>query len=232
MPNPVELLDRPTYALRQVDWLLSLSPGTARRWIDGYERGGRQYPPVVREEPTGDESVTWGEFVETRLLSEYRDAGVSMFHLRPAVDRLRDELQVKYPLAYAKPYVWGRELVHQIQTDVDLPSSLALVVIRNNQAVLDDRADRFLRSVEYRGEDGPIERMHPLPELRHVVIDPLRRFGEPVVRSVPTEVIAEQVRAGDSLSMISELYELTHDQVEAAVRYELIRGRPAAEPAA
>ena len=39
-----------------------------RRVIDA----GETYPPVVREEPTGDEAVTWGEFVETRLLSEYQ----------------------------------------------------------------------------------------------------------------------------------------------------------------
>lgn len=232
MTEPVDLLERPIYSLGQVDWLLALSPGTARRWIDGYERAGKHYQPVIRIESTGEETVTWGEFVETRLLSEYRDAGVPMLRLRPAVDRLRDELGLAYPLAYAKPFVWGKELVLRIQDEVSIPKKLALVVARNNQVVLTDPADNFLRSVEYEGEDGAIQRMHPLPELRHVVIDPLRRFGDPVVRSVPTEVIAEQVRAGDSIEMIGELYELSRDQVEAAIRYELIRGRPATEPAA
>jgi len=44
-----------------------------------------------------------------------------------------------------------------------------------------------------------------------------------VVRSVPTEVIAEQLRAGDSLTTIAEAYDLRPDQVEAAIRYELLR---------
>jgi uncharacterized protein (DUF433 family) len=65
-----------------------------------------------------------------------------------------------------------------------------------------------------------------------VIMDPLRQFGQPVVRSVPTEVIAEQVRAGDRLKMIAELYDLSLEEVEAAVRYELIRGRQAADTAA
>jgi hypothetical protein len=32
----ISLLDRPTYAFAQVDRLLGLHGGTARRWIDGY----------------------------------------------------------------------------------------------------------------------------------------------------------------------------------------------------
>jgi uncharacterized protein (DUF433 family) len=54
-----------------------------------------------------------------------------------------------------------------------------------------------------------------------VVVDPLRQFGSPVVRSVPTAVIAEQFRAGDEEEMIAELYELDLADVRAAIRYEL-----------
>ncbi|WP_322760858.1 DUF433 domain-containing protein [Frankia sp. Cr2] len=63
----------------------------------------------------------------------------------------------------------------------------------------------------------------PLPDVTDVVIDPLRGFGEPVVRNVPTEVIAEQVRAGDPPEMVANLYELSPGQVNAAIRYELSR---------
>jgi uncharacterized protein (DUF433 family) len=55
------------------------------------------------------------------------------------------------------------------------------------------------------------------------VLDPLRQFGRPVVRSVPTEVIAEQFDAGDSVDLIARLYELPPGDVEAALRYEKAR---------
>ena len=58
MGKVVDLLNRPTYGLAQVDRLLGLPGGTARRWIDGYERAGKRYPPVVRESSTGDEIAT------------------------------------------------------------------------------------------------------------------------------------------------------------------------------
>src|SRR4051794_15101212 len=156
MADVVDLLSRPVYGLGQVDRILGLRPGTARRWVDGYRRGRKSYPPVVREQSTGDDVVTWGEFVETRLLAEYRDAGVPVVHLRPAVDRLRDELQTPYPLASARTWldVEGRELVRRVQEDVKLERPLALVVVRTGQRVLDwtPPAQAFERSLEWTGD--------------------------------------------------------------------------------
>jgi uncharacterized protein (DUF433 family) len=229
--SPVaNILERRIYDWAQVDRLLSLTPGTARRWIDGYMRGGKRYPPVVRVEPTDDEIVTWGEFVETRLLAEYRDAGVSILHMRPAVERLRDLFDARYPLAHARPYtdVAGRELVLRMQESVGLARELQLVVVRNDQIVLTDPADSFRRAAHFRRGDGVVDLIHPVTEIEEVVIDPLRQFGQPVVRGLRTEIVSEQVRAGESLDHIAQLYELPRATLEAALRYELIRADVAA----
>jgi uncharacterized protein (DUF433 family) len=224
----VNLLDRPVYGFGQVDHILRLTPGTARRWIDGYKRGGRTYDPVVRVVSTGAESVTWGEFVETRLLSEYRNAGVPVVRMRPAVERLREELNTVYPLASAKTWLaaGGRELVLKVQDAVGLERRL-LIVVRTGQGVLDwsREADEFLRSAEWTANDsgGQVRALRPVADIEDVRIDPLQSFGEPVVRGVRTDVIAELVRAGDTPEMIAELYELPRSVVDAAVRYELQR---------
>lgn len=231
MGDAINLLERPLYGLGQVDRILGLRSGTARRWIEGYERGGKRYPPVIRQAATGDEIATWGEFVETRLLSEYRDAGIPLIRMRPAIDRLRDELQTPYPLASARTWLdtEGRELVLKIQEAVGLERQLALVVVRTGQQMLEwsDPADEFRRSVEWTGADDQAQPrlVRPVTGLSDVVIDPLRGFGEPVIadRGVRTEVIAELVRAGDSTDMIADLYELKRSEVDAAVRYELLR---------
>ena len=198
MNETVNLLDRPVYGMAQVDRLLALPGGTARRWIDGYERGGKQYPPVVRLDPTGDEIVTWGEFVETRLLSEYRSQGVPMVRMRPAVDRLR-ETYGRYPLAHSRPFVSDRELVLSIQEDVGLDKELRLVLVRNGQLVLTDPAQNFFESAQFNQVSAVVERLRPVKDVPHVFLDPLRQFGEPVVRSVRTEIIAEQMRAGETV---------------------------------
>jgi len=224
MSQPTDLLARPVYGMAQVDWILRLHPGTARRWIDGYERRGRQYPPIVRLQQTNEEIVTWGEFAEARLLSEFRDAGIPIQRMRPAVEELRAQFNQLYPLAHARPYIEerGKELVLKVQEKVGLEKQLRLVVIRSGQLALTTEADQFVRSVDF-GDEGVVQRMHPLPDLQHVCLDPLRQFGEPVVRSVPTAVIAEQVRAGDTPVLIAHLYELSDEEVWQAIRYELLR---------
>lgn len=42
------LLERPVYTYRG-GRLRGLNPGTAKRWINGYRRNGREYEPIVRE---------------------------------------------------------------------------------------------------------------------------------------------------------------------------------------
>lgn len=224
MTEVTNILDHPTYVMAQVDRLLGLHGGTAKRWIDGYQRSHKTYPPVVRPEATNDEVVTWGEFVETRLLAEFRDAGVPMVNMRPTVEKLREHLNTRYPLAHARPYVsvQGRELVMDIQAEVGLDKKLQLVVIRNGQIVLSEETENFYRSATF-SEQQEVIKLRPFTEIPEVEIDPLRQFGEPVVRSVRTEIIGEQVRAGESIEAIAEIYELPRASVEAAVRYELIR---------
>jgi uncharacterized protein (DUF433 family) len=149
--------------------------------------------------------------------------------MRPVIDALRDELQTPYPLASARTWLapHGRELVRVAQERVGLDRHLALVVTRTGQAVLDwsRPADEFRQSIEWTGDDADAQprTVRPVADIAEVVIDPLRGFGEPVVRNVRTDVIGELVRAGDSPDMIAELYELPRATVDAAVRYELLR---------
>ena len=41
--------------------------------------------------PLGSDVVTWGEFVETRLIAEYRSRGIAVVRMRPAIMALRRE---------------------------------------------------------------------------------------------------------------------------------------------
>lgn len=111
----VSILDRPVYGLGEAAGLLGLRPDRTRAWLDGYDRLGGHYAPVIREEPTGEDIVTWGEFVELGYLREYRRKGVPLQRLRPAIDELRREFATPYPLATARPYVLGKELVLKVQ---------------------------------------------------------------------------------------------------------------------
>ncbi len=187
------LFNLPVYGMPEVDRNLTLAKGTARRWIDGYTRGHKDYPPVVRLACTGSPIVTWGEYVETRLLAEYRSKNVPMVHLRPTVMALRERLAVPYPLAASQTWLEpeGQELVYKVQDETDLERPLRMVVYRSGQLMLTTPAQRFVDAADWNAEG--VYRFRAAEGL-DVWIDPQRRSGTPVVRSVPTEYPRRAVR--------------------------------------
>ena len=54
----LSILERPVYGVSEAAGLLGLRSDRALAWLNGYERSGVRYPPVIRREPTGDDIVT------------------------------------------------------------------------------------------------------------------------------------------------------------------------------
>jgi len=109
-----------------------------------------------------------------------------------------------------------------VQEQVGLERVLQLVVVRDGQFLLTDAAERFQSAVEY---DGSVAgRLRPDRLTPEVIMDPQRAFGQPAVRNVRTDVLAEDYRAGTARDELADLYDLTVDQVDEAIRFELIAG--------
>jgi uncharacterized protein (DUF433 family) len=209
------------YGVAEAARLLGLRADRTRAWLEGYERRGVVYPRVIRLEPSGDDIVAWGEFVELGYLREYRRKGVPLQRLRPVIDELRREFQTPYPLATAKPYVYGKELVLQLQERNDIPRSIAIVICSGQTIALAEEAMRFFKKVEFEPPgEGDVRRPHPAGTASPVVIDPLVRFGQPSVQGVATERLWELFDAGEKVDEIAESYEMSAELVRAAVAYE------------
>lgn len=213
------ILERPVYGLSEAASLLGLRTDRTRAWLDGYERGGVLYPPVIRPEPTRDDVVTWGEFVELGYLREYRRKGVPLQRLRPVIDELRREFSTPYPLATAKPFVYDKELVLEVQDKNDIPGAIAIVISSGQTIGLAAGAKRFFEKVEF-DPGSNVSRLRPAGSTSPVVIDPLVRFGQPTVSGVATGRLWELHDAGESVDEICGGYELDDDDVRAAIAYE------------
>lgn len=216
--NAVTTLERPVYGVGQASALLGLRQDKVRGWLNGYERSGVTYPPVIRESPSDSEAVTWGEFVELGYLREYRRARVSLQHIRPVIERLRQELGLQYPLAHARPFIYDRQLVLRIQEETALDSSLAIVIRSGQEFILAREVEAYLQKVEF--ADDVVARLRPAGKTSPVVIDPEFAFGRPSIRGVATERIAELYRGGDSPDFLAEVYELPLEHIRAAIAYE------------
>ncbi len=226
------VLERELYDVPLAAEILGVPRTTLHYWLEGGDRRGRTYAPVLRPAATGSHAVTWGEFVEARYLREYRRSlGATMQNLRAFIEHLRDELAVPYPLASARPWVGpGRHLFISAQEKAGLPPELwACVEPQSGVMLLLPPAESFLERVEFDpAENGAVVRLRPSGPDSAVVIDPEVRFGSPVVGGIPTETIAEQVDAGDSVESVARDFGLDLATAIDALRFERVdRGRAA-----
>jgi len=218
----LSVLDRPVYGISEAARHLGVGRERVRAWLDGYTRRGKIYPPVIRPEATGDDIVTWGEFVELGYLREYRHKGVSLQYLRPVIGELRDEVGLQYPLATQDLYLSGREIVWKAQQKSGLPSALAMVVMSGQMIILADEANSFFNKVRFDPSrpPGQVIRVYPAGVDAHVSIDPLVCFGRPAVNSVATERLWELRVAGEEIGDIAQDYEMDEHLVRAGIAFE------------
>jgi uncharacterized protein (DUF433 family) len=187
--------------------LLRVPQSTLHYWLEGGDRRGRTYKPVIRPEPRGSRSVTWAEFVEAGWLKEYRQRQVPMAELRAFIDRLREDFGVPYPLAHQRPLVSSRELVLEAQEATGLSAEYCLV------------------AVGYRPDSNPESPVRISPDVR---------FGRPAIKGISTEVLWEQAEvlweqaevlweqadSGEDVDEIADVYGLTVADVHWALAYE------------
>lgn len=222
--SSLDVLNQELYDVSVAAALLRVPQSTLRWWLEGGERRGRAYPPVLRPSPTGSSVVTWGEVVEAGYLAGYRRGlRVRLADLRDFIGDLRDKLGVPYPLATAKPWVGvGRKLLVEAAERLSPGLMPAMIEPRTGQAVLLPIAERFLARVEFEpeGPDGIAARIRPLGKSSAVVIDPDLHFGAPSVHGVSTEVIDERRRADEPIEAIAAALKIDPLDVLEAIRFE------------
>ena len=217
----VSVLDREMFSEAAAARLLGVSQATLNYWLEGGTYRGRQYKPVIREQPRGGRApVTWAEFVEAGLLRQYRRIHrIPMAEVRAFIDQMRLKLGVPYPLAHQRPYASGKELLAEAQDVAGLDADLCLVAVVRGQYVLTPAADSFYKRVTWEGDLAAAWRPHDDPQ-SPVLMRPGTRFGLPAVKGIKTEILWEHERAGETVSEIAEEFDLTEDDVLWALAYE------------
>ena len=219
MTNP-SVLDREMFAEAEAARLLRLAQSTLHYWLEGGERRGKTYKPIIRIEPSGTRSVCWAEFVEAALLREYRRThNVPMAELRAFIDLLRDRYGVPYPLADRRPFVADRQLVFEAQDASGLDPDYCLVAAVRGQLILTPPSAEFFQRVAWEGDAAAGWRPHDDPH-SPVLMAPDVRFGRPAIKGISTEVLWEHDEAGEDVEEIADAFNLVVDDVRWALAYE------------
>lgn len=219
--SEIERLVMPRYSYADSDYLAGTPRGTSKRWVSGYQyaspRGERISQPPVTPGVQRKDAVSFLELVEIIATGQLKERGFSLKAIRQIVQNCQDILRVERPLTTLKFKTGGREIF------VDAGSHLLEAGKRKRELAWREILEPFLENLDY--TQGLASRWWPQGRDGTVVVDPSYGFGYPVIRNsgVRTEIILERFRAGDEMAEIAEDFNLRPDDVERALRFELLR---------
>ena len=219
----------PAYPFEEAAHYLNLPVSTLRAWCLGqrYAHNGKvkRFAPVIRLDGEPREGLSFLNLVEAHVLAAIRRGhGIPLPRIREALQFVSSRLEIDRPLADADFQTNGVDLfVEQLGRLIN--------VSRQGQFEMASMLQAYLARVERDAAGIPIKlfpftRRHPGPHApAPVVIDPRIAFGRPVLheRGVPTAVLADRFKAGDSLQELAGDYDTTTEKVEEAIRCELDR---------
>jgi len=225
-PDPREI---PAYTLAEAAYYLAIPTATLRSWVAGRTyptaKGAKQFRPIIEPANRKQLRLSFINLVEAHVLSALRHEhkNISLPKIRQATDYLRRQFHSKHPLAD-----------HQLETDglnlfVEKYSKL-INVTKEGQLAMREVLESFLRRIVRDSKGAPVRlylftRRGEADEPRAVAVDPTVSFGRPVLEGtgIPTEVLAQRYKAGDSLESLAEDYGRRKEEIEEAIRYELLK---------
>ncbi|MFI7059657.1 DUF433 domain-containing protein [Kribbella sp. NPDC050124] len=190
---------------------LDLPPSTLGYWVK------TRALHIVERPRASDASITFASLVETHMLRQLRQSGLSLGAIRDAAIRLRTELDRPYPLAWRRIAHDGRDLLAEIAAEGE---GASWERIRDSQGGLPGVVELGLKSVEWAPDDYASRLRLVAYRGADVVVDPLVSFGQPILAGagVRVEDVVDLARAGEPYQLIADEFGIQTAEVEALVR--------------
>jgi uncharacterized protein (DUF433 family) len=228
--------EMPAYGIAEAAHYLQLPASTLRAWIRGRsyptDKGQRWSAPLIPLPAPHDDSslaLSFVNMVEAHVLKALRRTHrVSMYKVREALTCLEDHFPSPHPLA--------DQAFATNQVDLFIEKYGELVNLnQDGQLVMRKVLDVHLSRIERDPKGVPIKLYlfthdHHMgdaealaDEPRAIAMDPYVSFGRPMLvgTGIPTAIVAERYKAGESIQELAYDYDLLPSLIEEAIRCEL-----------
>src|ERR1051325_188823 len=216
----------PAYRFTDAADYLGLAVTTLRAWVKGMhysvKDGKGFFKPVFSLPDPPHLLFSYTNRVEAFVLSSLRrQHKIDLSKIRIAIEALQRQFDSIHPLAE-----------HEFETngiDIFVRNYGELINVgRNGQLAMRQVLETYLTRMEH-DPTGRAARLYPFIRMsgadqpRNVVINPYVSFGKPVIAGtgLPTRVVAELFKAGDSIPLIAADYGRKEEEIDDAIRYEL-----------
>lgn len=221
-----DLRNIPTYPIFEAARYLLILEGTLRSWVLGrhYQAKGikKFFQPLIELPNPKIRQLSFTNLVEAHVLRVIRSEHlISLDKVRSALEYVENHYQLRHPLSRI-----------EFQTDAaDLfVESVGRLInaSRAGQLALRGTLKNHLKRIEL-DEAGVAAKLFPYTlslegdDPKTLVIDPRISFGRPVLvgTGIPTAILAERYKAGESIDELALDYGCDRLQIEEAIRCEL-----------
>lgn len=223
-PDPREI---PAYGIPEVAHYIGMPVATLRSWVIGrpypVDDGERFFQPVIEIADKKNRRLSFINLVEAHVLNAIRrEHEIRLPKIRQAIAFLKNKLNSKHPLADQHFETDGLDLFIR-------EYGRLISISEEGQYAMREVLHAFLKRVRFDAKGAPVKLYlfvrGAMDEPFAVVVDPTVSFGRPVLEGtgIPTEILAQRYKAGDSYEQLVEDYGRPKEEIEEAIRYELLK---------
>lgn len=214
-----QLLGQGIYPLPEIAKILRLPSHTVNRWICKYWDGtlaafiGKNYSWAT----DGSKAVSFHTMIELYILFNLNQQGVPNQKILTAHKWLSNRFVTPFPFAHKK-------VLDGLNTDgntlfLDDEEKEAIVALDGSNQLKFDFLRQFFKKVAFK--DDLVAQFYPLGPDSHILCDPERQFGHPVIddTNVYPETIYRLYQADEPIPFIAFTYDLSEAAVKDAIQY-------------
>lgn len=232
VPQQFKYIGRGIYGIGEAARLIGLTRNRVSRWTHGYhykEKGKLKYSTAIigNRDPKSDEStsLSFADLVEVVFMDHFLRHGVHIRVVRQAAEEGRKKFNTEHPFATHRFMTDGKSILSEIRKRERGRAVDVLYNILTDQIEMKKVLQKMLKGdLEFDGRNVLL-RWWPLGFKKSVVIDPMRRFGAPIVdrAGIPTRLLWLGVKGGSSARAIADWYDIPLKEVRDAVTFETSR---------
>jgi uncharacterized protein (DUF433 family) len=220
----------PLYTVAEAARFLGVAPSTFGTWAKGYTRRPSGRSEVSSDAivtalpaPAGHAVVPFVGLAEGMVVAAFREAGVSMQHIRSAVAILGEQIGVDHALASKRLYTDGAKVLFDYADRRGDAELAGLTEVVSRQRVFPEVVLEYLRRIDYAADGWATRLASPATSGRLVVVDPQRSFGQPIFvnGAVRVEDVLDRWKAGETIAAVAADFGVPAADVEDYLRVAL-----------
>ena len=223
------------YTLPEAARLINVPARKIHRWLYGYSylkksgEGKTQafsnplWLPQLSKADYEAEVIGFNDLLEVRFVAAFVEHGVSLLVVRRCLETARELFGVDYPMTSGSFKTDGKTIFADAM-EKSIKEGALLDLKSRQLAFKDIISPSLYAGIEYDGKRA--SKWYPQGRRQHVVLDPSRQFGSPIVdeTGIATEVLfASYLAEGQTPQAVTQtarVYEVPVNLVGAAIRFE------------